>query len=164
MWNIKRAVLIGMTISLTSGTVVAQRVRWDENEQIREAVMEAQRRLKHHGCAKLFGQNASEILISATFSFLPLGKPQLLGNGTFHLVNAATIRENNTILLNADGAFSNPRMRVGSVRFDAGMNEVQMRALIILHELGHLTGAFRHDANDPFLSRMYTEWVREDCF
>ncbi len=164
MWSIQRMALIGITIALTVNTAVAQRVRWDENEDVRQAVLEAQKRLSHRRCAQIFGQNPDQILLSATFSFLSLGKPQRLSNGKIQVVNAATIRENNTIILNVDGAFWNTQMRFGGVRFDAEMSGVQMRALMILHELGHLTGVFHHDGGDAFSSRMYTARVRENCF
>jgi hypothetical protein len=143
---------------------LAQHLRWDDNEMIREAVLEAEKRLEQPRCRRVFGDEAPQALLNANYRILPLGKPRLVGNGKFQLMNASTIRDVRLIIVNADGSFINPSLEANGVRFNYGMRPVNLRAMIILHELGHLIGRFAHDADDPVRSKAYTDLIRKGCF
>jgi hypothetical protein len=102
-------------------------------------------------------------------------------NGNVSVTIAATLGAggaNSIIGINDFGPFFNPtntflRTSSGIQAFDylsffnrahgADLNEDQFREVIILHELGHATGAFGPDANNPEDSMDNTKAVIKDC-
>ena len=77
---------------------------------------------------------------------------------------AITLRQEGTILFNSEGPFANPRLSVYGVRFNYGLGDEDLRALLLLHELGHLLGIFKSDAQDAIWNRDYTKTVLAACF
>jgi len=136
----------------------------DDSTEIREAVVESVERLNRPACSSLLGANARDILISARFVVISFGKPKLGSDGKFKVISASVDGDRNTIIINSEGPFMDPRLTVNGVRFNLGLDDHRFRALILLHELGHLTGKFQHDGADPELSRTYSNSVREACF
>jgi hypothetical protein len=161
---IGRLALAGLLTLIMQQAAIAQHLRWDDNEMIRQAVVEAERRLEQPRCRRVLGDEATQALLTANYRVFSLGKPQQVANGKFQLSNATTIRELRLIVVNADGSFINPSLKAKGVRFNYGMTPLNLRAMIILHELGHLIGRFAHDADDPVHSKAYTDLIRESCF
>lgn len=98
-----------------------------------------------------------------------MGKPKVRLDGTVVVVAAVTLREFRLILINRDGPFLQPQMtgnRIGGlgVDFRFGLQPHAYRALLLLHELGHLMGKFKPDASDSELATEYTNLVRKGCF
>ena len=98
-----------------------------------------------------------------------MGKPKVALDGSVRVVAALTLREFHLILINSSGPFMHPTMsstRIGGlgVDFRFGLQPLDYRALVLLHELGHLTGKFKIDASDSELSATYTRLVRDHCF
>jgi hypothetical protein len=95
---------------------------------------------------------------------ISFGKPKLNSDGKVSVVSASTDRDRNIILINSEGPYMNPRLTVHGIQFNYGLADREFRALLLLHELGHLVGKFHHDGNDDALSRAYTRRVMEACF
>lgn len=51
-----------------------------------------------------------------------------------------------------------------TVDFGTGLSGAQFGSLLLLHELGHLTGVFKPDAGNGQLNRSYTQQVQDACF
>jgi hypothetical protein len=162
--DLRRVALAALFLMVMRDVACGQHLRWDDNDLIREGVVEAQKRLEKIGCRHAVGADDATALLTANYRILPMGKPQLLSNGRVRLLNATTIREAQLIIFNEEGSFVNPTLKSGGVQFNFGMSAVNLRALIILHELGHLIGRFAHDGDDPERSKAYTDLVRGSCF
>src|SRR5262245_31804128 len=96
-------------------------------------------------------------LHSVEYRLVPMGKPKMLLDGSVTVVAALTLRDHHLILINSRGPFMNPMMsstRIGGqgVDFRFGLSPVDYRALLILHELGHLMGRFKPDGSDSELA------------
>ncbi len=146
---------------------VQKLLRWSDDPDLRQAVVDAAEHVaKQKSCSKVFGPRAAETLKAAGYRFVPMGRPQLRMFPTpqYSVVNAATIHEQNLILINSEGAFFEPRLAIEAAYFNYGLKDRKLRAFILLHELGHLMGRFEPDADNPALSRKYSDLVRESCF
>jgi len=95
---------------------------------------------------------------------ISFGKPKLNSTGGFNVLTASVDRARNLIIINSEGPFMEPTLKVHGVRFNLGLSDRQLRGLLLLHEVGHLTGKFQHDGSDPDLSRSYSKRVMEACF
>lgn len=130
--------------------------------------------LEKEKCADLFGGRGTAFaaLSGATFRFLPLGGATVDENNIAHVIGAATT--GNAVFINTQGPFRNTnilvqypdgRVEFRTVDFNAGVpSGRQFAALLLLHELGHLTGVFQSDANNPELNRQQTQQVLDACF
>jgi hypothetical protein len=162
-------VLIAFVIAGFSGSVFAQENFTNEGRIVTEASSRALSLLAKRQCADLFGEGAIQTLGSADFRFVPMSKPRVQADGAVLVVTAATLREFKLILINRDGPFLQTAMssnRIGGlgVDFRFGLKPVDYRALVLLHELGHLVGRFKPDGSDPELATEYTRLVRNRCF
>jgi hypothetical protein len=142
-------------------------LRWTDDPLLRQAVDEAAAHIeKKTNCSLIFRPGAVEALKAAKYRFVRMGQPRLrLGpKPHYSVVNAATIREQNLILINSEGAFFRPRMTIDDAHFNYGLNDRDLRAFVLLHELGHLMGRFEPDADNPELSQRYSDLVLRSCF
>jgi len=122
------------------------------------AFTNAYNRLTHNEtcCSFYSGGDPVQTLQSATWGFQHLGRPSIDSNGTIHSIGAATYTGTpGTVWINYDGPFINPSHMLviggtGSPFRDMshGMRDDDFRALLILHELGHLTGQFGPDTGN----------------
>ncbi|HEU4386304.1 MAG TPA: hypothetical protein VFV34_00805, partial [Blastocatellia bacterium] len=122
-------------------------------------------------CAKLFGgkDKAINALQNASYSYQNLGMGKVDQDGRLHVTGAATF--GNTVFINTFGPFRNPTILVQTVSgvrpqtANQGLNNpVDVGALILLHELGHLLGIFKPDANNSELNQAQTQQVIDACF
>ena len=155
--------LVAGTVAHGQGTVEAEKV------VITEALNYAGTLLQQPRCASVFGAGAAETLRNAQYRFVPMGRPKLRPDGTVLVTSAATLKEFNLVLINREGPFIQPSMtstRIGGlgVDFRFGLAAVPYRALMLLHELGHLMAAFKPDASDSALASSYTQLVLKSCF
>ena len=155
--------LTGSIVLCLSNTALGQ-LKPEDRPELLEGFTEAAKRLQKPDCGDLFGPKGREVFLSATYIVISFGKPQLNSDGKFNVISASTDRERNIIMINSEGPYMNPRLAVHGVRFNFGLKDREFRALLLLHELGHLAGRFKHDAADPALSRSYTTSVLEACF
>jgi hypothetical protein len=140
-------------------------------EAFNRAFDEAERRLTNRRrCADLFGglNNALNALYSTSYRFLPLGPPRIGQSGQLEVIGATTF-PGPTVFINTQGPFLNQRFNVpgrGNVIFDlgTGLRGARFAALLLLHELGHVTGIFRPDANNSELNQRQTQRVIDRCF
>ena len=76
--------------------------------------------------------------------------------------------------INIIGGFFTPQQTIGGVQLDM-LNEIRLlgvnvagdaaaRALIILHELAHLTGRLGEDRDNPQLSKDFNQKLYTACF
>jgi hypothetical protein len=148
---------------------LAQEMTHKQKAMVTEAADHASKVLQKPHCATLFGPGAAEAFRSVGYRFVPMGGPRAGFDGSVRVVAALTLRDSNVILINSSGPFVNPAMsRTGlygrRVNFRLGLSAPDYRALVLLHELGHLTEKFRPDASDPTLSTKYSQLVRDKCF
>ncbi len=137
-----------------------------------DAISNADKRLERPRCSKLFGgiDIARPALHNANYRFYDLRGPRVAPGATKpSVVGAATIREANVIALNSRGPFVQQTLFVpgyGQQTFDGetGLRGSDFRALVLLHELGHLTTVFGPDAGNPALNQQYTNEVYRGCF
>jgi RHS repeat-associated protein len=145
----------------------------DFNNSFNEAVA----RLNDSDCAKLFGglNAAQTALYGAKYSYADLGAPKYDSDtGKTKVTGAAT---NNaltppSVYINKYGPFRNTTLNVitpGGIKsptmdHGTGLRGAQFGALILLHELGHLTKVFQPDANNEQLNQSYTDQVLKACF
>jgi hypothetical protein len=123
-------------------------------------------------CCKFFGPGAVDTLQRARWSFQALGRPIKLANGGYSSVGASTFPEGlGAVFINSQGPFINPTHTLvlapgrPFVDLSGGMSDVDARALIILHELGHLTGMFGPDTGKfAYYNKFFTGLVRTNCF
>lgn len=120
-------------------------------------------------CLGRFGDGAAEALAGATFRLLPMGSPTIV-NGNPTVVGAATIAESNEIWINVQGPMFNQNVYIpgtqsfGYFDFGTGLTGADWGALLLLHEVGHLTGRFGTDAQDSALNLDHTQSVLSHCF
>jgi hypothetical protein len=153
---------------LVNDTLIAQ-ITESHERILAEALDQALIQLQKPRCAEIFGPSAPDALRTANFRFISLGKPQFDRTGRFFVVNAKTILSARMIVINLDGSFVNPKLVSGPLGSDFGLTPVKYRALILLHELGHLVGVFKPDVGvaDPTSnerSRQYSAMIRSKCF
>jgi hypothetical protein len=163
MWKTRLLATVAL-MTVLSNEGIGQHLRWDDNEQIKIAVVEAQRRLGRSSCAKLLGPSAGSALTSSNYRFVALGQPTLLPNGKVRVITAVTMTPHPLILINSEGPFVRPDISIRGTRFNFSLNDIRFRALILLHEIGHVTGKFKHDADDPQQNWLYTQVVLRNCF
>src|SRR5262249_2940901 len=143
----KTTILVGILLAAMNSIGSAQETNKTEVATVTESSKYAFTVLLQPRCAGVFGEGAAEALQKAEFRFVPMGKPRLHADGRVVVVTAATLKEFNLILINRDGPFLQTAMtgnRIGGlgVDFRFGLSPVAYRALILLHELGHLMGKF----------------------
>jgi RHS repeat-associated protein len=140
----------------------------DFHKPFADAFTEADDRLlKNRGCSAVFGgtDNARTSLFAAEYRFVRLPQPSEPG----HFTAAATQRESNRVLIDPRGPFIKQTQFVpgrGFVIIDQGtrLRGAEFGALLLLHELGHLTGEFGPDAGNSPLNKKYTNRVYKACF
>jgi hypothetical protein len=146
-------------------------------KDFQNAFNEAVVRLLSDDCAKLFGGKdaAYRALFGANYRYADL-KPATKNpdTGAISATGAATFTNTRpqSVSINNYGPFRNTSVLVStsggtqSHTFDFGthLRGAQFGALLLLHELGHLTGIFGPDANDAKKNREYTQRVQDACF
>jgi hypothetical protein len=152
-----------LTVIFSEGAS-GQHLKWDENDLIRSAVSESLERLNRPACLKVFGPTAAAALMSANYRLINLGEPKLLPNGKLQVISAITMRQHRLIIINKDGPFMTPSLAVRGLKFNRGLKDLEFRALLLLHELGHLINRFDADVDDPERNRLYTDLVLKNCF
>ena len=144
------------------------------HELLARAIADAGERLKHQGCSDFFGPAAVQTLTSAQYVLSKLGAPRFVGNRAF-VTAARTVIEENIVLINLDGPFITPRLIVGGKRYRFNgiltgeatpivVSDSQFRAVILLHELGHLLGTFAPDTNNLKQNQANNRAVLGHCF
>ena len=127
----------------------------------------------NESCCKYFGPDAVGTFQQAQYSFQKLAMPRLLPDGSLDWVGAATFSGGSgAIFINSQGPFINPShllyFRNGTPSFmnvTGGMSDDDFRAMILLHELGHLTGMFKVDTGEfAWRNQIYTNAVKAHCF
>jgi RHS repeat-associated protein len=125
-------------------------------------------------CAALFGglENALNILAGTEYRYveLPQGQATRLPDGSFSARGAQTI-DTHHVQINSFGPFLNQTLLVvtpsGVVSHTftfEGLSGTSFQSLLLLHELGHQTGVFQSDANNPALNTQQTQQVYDACF
>src|SRR5262249_42041819 len=145
----------------------------DFNNSFNEAVA----RLNNPDCAKLFGglNAAQTALYGAKYGYTDLGTPKYdPDTGKVKVTGAATNNAVNppSVYINKYGPFRNTTLNVitpGGVKsptvdYGTGLRGAHFGALILLHELGHLTKVFQPDAGNEQLNNSYTDQVLKACF
>ena len=139
-----------------------------------QAFRDADMRLTNPQCAATFGgggvEAARSAFHSADYRFVPLRESYMPGARSNPA--AATSRAGNRVFIDPRGTFVNPRPYVDLERRFVPMNEQwnlseeDFRSLLLLHELGHLTGALPEDDPIKFPGRndANTRIVRTNCF
>jgi len=116
-------------------------------------------------CGKLLGSKGidpTKALNATTFFYLPLTAP----NGTQADVNPFTQQ----VSINAYGDFFNPTNANGQdlTQLFGGNNPLAFQAFVILHELGHITGALlddgQYDPNHDDNEKANNKAIFENCF
>ena len=141
------------------------------------AFKDAVSRLDNEDCAKLFGGKdaALKALFGANYAYRDLGNRKYdADTQTVKVVGAATYSNTNppSVYINTYGPFRNTTLLVMTpsgaksitVDFGTRLGGAQFGALLLLHELGHLTGVFKPDAGNDQLNRSYTQQVQDACF
>jgi hypothetical protein len=141
------------------------------------AFADAVSRLSDEDCAKLFGgkEAALKALLGANYSYRDLGTAKYdADTQAVKVIGAATISSTNPpeVCINSSGPFRNTTLLVvtssgvqsRTVDFGTGLRGAQFGALLLLHELGHLTGIFKPDAGNDQLNRSYTQQVQDAYF
>jgi hypothetical protein len=143
---------------------------------IKDGLKEAEKRLDDPDCAALFGgkEKALAALRAARFSYQNLGAARVNPDDSINVVGAATATNTNppSVYINSYGPFKNQTILVitpsgvksQTFDFGSGLRGNDFRALILLHELGHLVGIFGPDANNQALNQEYTNRVKAACF
>ncbi|GAB4240677.1 MAG: hypothetical protein Kow00109_15880 [Acidobacteriota bacterium] len=156
--------------------------RKQQMQIIAATVQDAIRRLRERPDCAQFLQGSSGIDPAQKLqSLLRQGRiqPADLGAPAFAdytVTDAETSAHNSLIVLNTSGAFFNPARVVTSegvvVNHLAAFNEALgsrldpggYRELVLLHEVGHLTGVLEWDAGDPVASMRNIRAVLANCF
>jgi hypothetical protein len=113
--------------------------------------------------------------LGAHYYYRDLGNRKYDGDSrTVKVVGAATFSNTNpaSVYINTFGPFRNTSLLVMTpsgaktmtVDFGTGLGGSKFGALLLLHELGHLTGVFKADAGNDQLNRSYTQQVQDACF
>lgn len=141
------------------------------------AFNEAVSRLDDPDCAILFGGKTAALsaLYGASYSYRNLGRPSYnSATQSIRVTGAATNSNTNppSVYINTNGPFRNTTLFVSTptgvqsrtLDFRTGLRGEQFGALLLLHELGHLTKVFRADAGNDQLNLSYTQQVQKACF
>jgi hypothetical protein len=149
----------------------------DATNDFNNAFKEAETRLDDPDCAKLFGGKSAALtaLYGANYGYAKLGAPTYDPNsGKVEVTGAATIDTLTPprVYINTSGPFRNTNMLVltpsgvqsKTVDFGTGLRGAQFGALILLHELGHLTKVFQPDASNSQFNQSQTDQVLKACF
>jgi RHS repeat-associated protein len=121
-------------------------------------------------CCKFFGPGAVNALQSARWSFRAEGWPRVNSSGEPTSEGAETLP--GAVFINSQGPFIDPGrtwvLANGGLKqedMSGGLGDVGARAMIILHELGHLTGKFLQDTGKfAYRNPEYSNEVRKACF
>ena len=88
-------------------------------------------------------------------------------------VAAVTDSDSQTVTINVLGGFATPTQTIGSVTYDmlAQLKQLvpkasltDLRAFILLHELGHLTMVLGADRHNQPLADAFNKKIAADCF
>jgi hypothetical protein len=135
----------------------------------------AKRLVDKRDCLKLIGSEGFAKLQNSKFQFGIIESDTgsgVAGSNTY----AAANRSANTVTINVLGFFFSMytskkvwsdegyAMEVFDARVDKRLSVEDNRALILLHEIAHLTGALGDDRNDLELSNKFSNRIAEDCF
>ncbi|HKV37416.1 MAG TPA: RHS repeat-associated core domain-containing protein [Pyrinomonadaceae bacterium] len=140
-------------------------------DAFRQAFENARDRIVNNSkCARLFGGRLEAIkaLYNNHYGFSDLGRPSVV-NGSATVTGAATL-PTRSVAINSSGPFMNQRLYVQAqmkwvtFNFGTGLTGSNFRALLLLHELGHVRGKFGADAADAALNRAHTQQVQDACF
>jgi len=129
-------------------------------------------------CADALGAEigALDSLRNASWQFGDLGVPTIQTRGavtSFSATHAATNPVTGSVTINSFGGFVNSDTYTATGQFSnlmgfpGDLNHDQVRALIILHEVGHLSGRFHKDAGPGVpanASQNNTNAVIQNCF
>jgi len=171
----KRTCIVFVSLILVSGRLMEAQHSADAAKQlVVEAVAEAGKRLVKKECSDFFGAGALAALTSAKYRVVSFGQPRFR-EGKLAVAGAATIRETGMVLINLDGPFVNPKLIAGGVvhRFNSILSppespvmltDPDFRALLLLHELGHLLGKFGPDTAATSRSQHYNKAILKHCF
>jgi RHS repeat-associated protein len=135
------------------------------------AFTNALQRLADPECAALFGEGPVQAFQSASYSFRKLGGPTVDGEENVSVTGAATFPGTPpSVFINTQGPFMTQVMFVpgksGPQTLDmgTGLRGADFGGLLLLHELGHVTGKFGRDVGNAKLNRAYTQMVLDHCF
>jgi hypothetical protein len=144
-----------------------------EQAILEEAKLEALERLKNPECAKVIGAGAGEELTRATYEFVALGGFSSGPNGVRSVIGMQTFTSPAVGLIGATWSAATVQINTQGPFLDRWSN-VQFRAEMLLHEAGHMTGAFGYDnPRNPdgsinhggrILQKIYNKLVKEKCF
>ena len=143
-------------------------------ELLARAIVDAGKRLQRPECAAFFGPAALPTLTSAEYRLTSLGPPRFVGNSAL-ITAARTLLEEKIVMINLDGPFVTPRLNYGGRRYRFNgiltgsqtpivVPDTEFRAVILLHELGHLLGSFAPDTNDLKQNQANNRAVLSHCF
>ena len=118
---------------------------------------------KNMPCADLFGgtaASAKSTLESATYIYNAIVNEDgtgVLGENYYAVTNPST----KTVTINYTGHFFDN----GSSKWNGvTLNGAETRAFVLLHELGHLTGALGDDRENQTISDNFNRSILRDCF
>jgi RHS repeat-associated protein len=112
--------------------------------------------LAKRSCAKLFGGKGADALDATQYRFVTLPSPKQW---------AQTQQGGSTVFINPQGAFMNFATIVGNTKlYGRTWTADSIRALIILHELGHELNILQADGNNETLSGQNNQTVADACF
>jgi hypothetical protein len=172
-------VLIGVVLALASSQSLAQGGAAEPADRLStakrfldEAIVNAGKRLQRKECAAFLGPNAVEALNSTDYRVLSFGTP-VLREGRLVVTAAETTPNHKMVLINLDGPFVSPRILIGGkyeyftglqpLNKSITLSDIQIRVLIVLHELGHVVGKFGPDTMSVDESQRHTDSVIEHC-
>jgi len=147
-----------------------------QQREFSDALSDALGRLWKTKCAGLFKADATAKLKSATFNYgaIPVDTSVSQNGLAPETWFAATNKEANTVTVNLIGHFFNLIVAVGDGKAEnwkaalgdlaAQLSDVDFRALVLLHELGHLTDTLGDDTKNPDLSDAFNKSILSDCF
>jgi RHS repeat-associated protein len=159
-----------------------QQQQQQQQVALSEALTRTIEMLKLEPCAKLFGltgQDAISRLEGATITFEDFNRRSQAyrngnGNGDYHWVGASASINGTRISINTSGPFVD-----GKIEFLNGeilsytdlpgrprlhkLSIDSLRAIILLHELGHIVGVFGSDLTDTTINLEHTEAVLKNC-
>jgi uncharacterized protein RhaS with RHS repeats len=141
-----------------------------QTDTVTAAFRNALRRLGNADCASLFGEvDPVATLQNAGFRLLDLGSPYQNSTGNWQATGAAAQPTSQEIWLNTSGPFFNQSVWAAGAGqflyfdFGTGLTGADWGALLLLHELGHLTGVQGPDAGSP-INETWTQSVLDNCF
>jgi hypothetical protein len=124
-------------------------------------------------CLKLFGANAVSTMGNATWNEGIITDSRSPNGIIPNIVAAVTDPGTQTVTINVMGGFASRVQTFLGGTFDMlaplqqlvpSANITDLRAFILLHELGHLAGVLGADRDDPALSDAFNKKIAVDCF